>query len=87
MQPMECPVYGGVKKEQEVIDDKVTCFVRESSLGGEAAQPDHSEAVLAFRGSTEEKVRMEHATSSALLNVKKGPVASDLLTLKESEQD
>lgn len=69
--------------EQDIIDDEVSCFVTESSAGGEAAQPEHSEAEIAYCGGTEVATSTDYKTSSTVLSVDKDPKRENPFTQKE----
>lgn len=69
------------EEEKDVVDDEVIRFLTEGSSGGEAAQPDHCEVVIAFRSNTETRSRMEHTASSSVLDVDEEPVTQNPVTL------
>lgn len=67
------------EEEQNLIDEKVPCFVIESSQGTGAVQPGYREAVIVFWGSTQ----AEPTLSSTVLSVDEGTVRPDSSTLEE----
>lgn len=71
------------EKKQNIVDDKVPCFVTEGSPSKDEAQPRHREAVIGFLGSTEAETRTEHTTCSTVLEIEKEPVALDRFTMDD----
>lgn len=49
----------GSEEEQDVLGDKVPCFLIEGSPNGVPVQPKHREAVIGFWGSTEARTLTE----------------------------
>lgn len=70
------------EKNQDMVDDQVPCFVTEGGPSGNAAQPEHLEAVKVTWDNTEAEARKGHKTSTTVHNVDEEPVTSNTFTPK-----
>lgn len=71
------------KEELDASDDEVSCFVTKNNPGGEAVQPDHREAAIAFYGSTEVEAWTEYTIHITVLSAEEEPGTPDPSSMEE----